>query len=86
MKLGQFIKEKNLSKNSTKTENWKVVPGPFEFAKNEGQPLLKMKFLEQATYITYVTAKLLKFVQISTQTSSDSFLQTIIWKLKRAWN
>ena len=56
MKLGQFIKEKNLSKNSTKTENWKVVPGPFEFAKNEGQPLLKMKFLKQATYITYVTA------------------------------
>ena len=32
-----------------------------------------MKLLKQATYIRYVLAKLSKFVQISTQTSSDSF-------------
>ena len=34
-----------------------------------------MKLLKQATYIRYVLAKLSKFVQINTQTSSDSFLQ-----------
>ena len=31
-------------------------------------------------------AKQSKFVQISTLTSSDSFLQGIPWKLNRAWN
>ena len=45
-----------------------------------------MKFLKQATYISYVLAKLSKFVQINTLTSLDSFLQNIPWKLKRAWN
>ena len=38
----------------------------------------KMKLLKQGTYTKYVLAKLSKFVQISTQTSSDSFLQRII--------
>ena len=33
----------------------------------------KMKILKQATYIRYVVAKLLKFVQISMLTYSDSF-------------
>ena len=46
----------------------------------------KMIFFKQATCIRYVLAKLSKFVQISTMTSSDSFLQSIPWKLKRAWN
>ena len=27
-------KKKNLSKNSTKTVTWKLVPGPFLFVKN----------------------------------------------------
>ena len=43
----------------------------------------KMKFLEQATCIRYVLAKLSKFIQISTQTSLYSFLKRILWKLKR---
>ena len=37
MKFGQFMpyyKEKILSKNSTKTANRKLAPGPFVFAKN----------------------------------------------------
>ena len=36
-----------------------------------------MKLSKQATYIRYVLAKLSKFVQIRTQTSSDSILQRI---------
>ena len=38
MKFGQFMsyaKEKISSKNSTKIAAWKLVPGPFVFAKNE---------------------------------------------------
>ena len=46
-----FIKEKLLSKDSKKTAAWKLVPGPFVFAKNQGQLLLIMKFLKQVTYI-----------------------------------
>ena len=34
--------------------------------------------LKQATYIRYVLAELSKFVQISTETFSDSFLQRIL--------
>ena len=45
-----------------------------------------MKFLKQATYIRYVIARLSKFVQINIQTSLDSFLQKILWKLKMAWS
>ena len=43
----------------------------------------EIKFLKQAIYITFVIAKLSKFFQISLQISSDSFLQRILWKLKR---
>ena len=42
----------------------------------------KMKFLKQAIYIRYGIAKLSKIVQITMQTSSDSFLQRILWKSK----
>ena len=57
MKFGQFMwycKRKKISKNSTKIATWKLVPGPFVFAKNEAQPLLENeKLLKQATY-TYL--------------------------------
>ena len=43
------------------------------------------EILKQATYIRYVIANLPKFAQISTLTSAESFLQRILWKLKRAW-
>ena len=52
----------------------------------KGNLYWKMKFFKQATYIRYVIAKLLKYVQISMQTTSDSFLQRIPWKLEKAWN
>ena len=42
--------------------------------------------MKQTTDIRYVSAKLSKFVQVSTLISPDSFLQRIPWKLKRAWN
>ena len=43
-----------------------------------------MKFLKQSTYIRYLIAKLLKMVQMNMQASLDSFLQRILWKLKKA--
>ena len=46
----------------------------------------KMKFLKQIDHIRYVIAKLSKFVKVNMHTSSDSFLQMIFGKLKRAWN
>ena len=70
--LCHTTKEKILSKNSTKTATWKLVPGLSVFVKNYAQPILESEFSE-ATYIRYVTAKLSEFVQISMQTSSDSF-------------
>ena len=70
--------EKKLSKNSTETSTWKLVPGHFVFTKNLAQPLLENETLKCTTYIRYVSAKLSKFVQIGTQTSSDSFLQRIL--------
>ena len=41
-----------------------------------------MNFLKQATYIKYILAKLSEFVQISLQTSSDSFYRGFFenWK------
>ena len=53
MKLDQLMsyhKRKDLSKKSTKTAAWKLVPGPFEFAKNYAQPLLENEFFE-ASYL-----------------------------------
>ena len=35
--------------------------------------------------LTYLIAKLSKVVQISMLASSDSYLQSILWKLKRVW-
>ena len=39
-----------------------------------------MKFLQQADGISYVAAKLSKYVETSAQISSYSFLQRILWK------
>ena len=45
-----YDKEKILSKNSTKTATWKLVPGPFEFEKNYVQSLLDNETFE-ASYL-----------------------------------
>ena len=44
---------------------------------------MKTNFFE-ATY--FCSTKLSEFAQISKLTSSHSFLQRILWKLKKAWN
>ena len=75
-----------LSKSSTKTAVWKLVSGPFCLPRNKHRFYWKMTFLKQAIDMRYVLAKLSKFVQISIQTSADSFLKKIPWKLKRSWN
>ena len=53
MKFGQFMsyitKEKISSKNYAKTVAWKLVPGPFVFAKNDVNFYWQMKFWKQAT-------------------------------------
>ena len=39
---------------------------------------MKNEFLNQADYVRYAIAKLWKYVKINIQTSSDSFLQSIL--------
>ena len=56
MKFEQFMsyyRRKLFLKRHTKTGTWKLVPDPLVPG-----PLLENKFLKQATYIRYVTAKL----------------------------
>ena len=84
--LCHITKDKTLSKNSTKTVVWKLVLVLLSLQRIRYNFYWKTKFLKQATYIRYLIAKLSKFVQTSFQTSSNSFLQRILWKLKRAWN
>ena len=42
-----------------------------------------MKFSKQADYIGWVTATLSKYIKISIETSSNSFLQRILKKTKK---
>ena len=66
MKFGQFIpysKRKKINqKILQKLQPKKLVPGPFEFAIIMHNLYWKMKFLKQATYISYVITKLSKLV------------------------
>ena len=90
MKFGQFLSYYKRIKFIKKLyKNWEL--------KTSSTPLLclkrskpnffwKMKFFKPAPYIRYVIAKLSKFIQFDIPASWDSFLQMILWKLKRAWN
>ena len=81
MKFGQFVsylKEKILSKSSIKLRPANSFQTPFVLSKNLAKPLLENQILEQANYVRYVIAKLSKFIQVSMQVSSDSFLQWIL--------
>ena len=49
--LCHITKEKISSKNFTKIAGWKLVPGPFVFAKNEAQLLLTNEIFE-ASYLS----------------------------------
>ena len=83
--LCRITKEK-IVKKFHKTCDLETSSRPFCVCKElSATSVKKMKLLKEATYIRYVLAKLSKCVQISTQTSSDSFLQQILWKLKRTW-
>ena len=48
--LCHITKEKQLLKKTLKTTTWKLVPGPFVFAKNLAQPLLENEIFE-ASYL-----------------------------------
>ena len=75
MKFGQFMsyyKRKYLIKKFNKNCDLKTSSRHFCIKRNL---YWNVKLLKKATYIRYVLAKLSKFVQISTQTSSDSFLR-----------
>ena len=48
--LYHVIKEENLSKSFAEYVTWKLVPGPFVFAKNWAQPLLENEIFE-ASYL-----------------------------------
>ena len=89
VKFGQFMsyhKSKNFIKIFCKNCGLKISSRPLCLHRIAHSFYWKTKFLKQATYIRYVIAKLLKFVQITMLTSLDSFLQRILWKLKKAWN
>ena len=79
MKFGQFIsykKGEKISKNSTKTVTWKLVPHFFCVCKELSTISIgKWIFFKWGTYIRYVITKLSKFIQISMQASWDSVLQ-----------
>ena len=70
-----IIKEKILSKNSTKSLAWKLVPAPFVFTKNKPQPLSEKKTFEAGCLYRHVLAKLSKFVRISTRPPQIPFTE-----------
>ena len=89
MKFGQFVsyyKRKNFIKKFHKNFDLETSSMPFCVYKELSTTSTGKWNLKQATYIRYTLAKLSKFFQISTQISSDSFLQRTLWKLKRSWN
>ena len=87
MKFGQFMshcKRKNSIKKFCKNGSLKTSSRPFCVCKELSTASIgKWNFLKQTIYIRYIRAKLSKVFQISMMTSSDSFLQRILWKLKR---
>ena len=90
MKFGQFMsyyKRKNFIKTFYKSCDLKTSFRPYFVCKEWNITSIgKWNFLKQATYIRYVIPNLSKFVQISMLTSTESFLQRVLWKLKRAWS
>ena len=79
-----ILQKKNFhEKNYTKIVAWKQFQELLCLQRMKQNFYWKVKFLKQASYVRYVIAKLLRFVQISMQTYSEFFLQRILWKLKR---
>ena len=89
MKLASlyYYQRKHFIKKFYKNGNMKTSSRPLLCFKRIKHNLSrKIKLLKQATYIKYVITNLSKFFQINMQVSSDSFLQILFLKLKRAWN
>ena len=80
MKFGQFMKYHKIKiciENSTKKCGLQTCSRTFGVYKE------LIKFSEQADYIGWVTATLSKYIKISIETSSNSFLQRILKKQKK---
>ena len=78
MKFGEFaILKKKIFKYLFRNWNLKTSSSPFCVCKKLTTNSIGKPDLKQATSIRYMLAKLGEFVQISTLTSSNSFLQGI---------
>ena len=90
MKFGQFMsyyKRKKFIKKFFKNCSVKTSSRSFCVCKELSRTSIgKWNLWTKLLNIRHVIAKLLKFVQRSMMTSSKSFLQRILWKLKRVWN
>ena len=86
IKFGQFMsyyKREKFIKKYYKNCDLKTSSRPFCVCKELSiTSNWKMKSFKQAFYTRSVLAKLSKFVQISSLTSSDCFFQRIMWKRK----
>ena len=83
--LCHTTKKKKFSKSFIKTVIWTLVPDPFVFAKIQAQPLLENEIFKASCLCFICNVKLSKFVETNIQISLDSFLQRILWKLRRAY-
>ena len=85
MKFGQimtYYKRKFFFETFYKMCSLKTSSRPFCVCKEQRikqNTYWEMTLLKEATYVRYVLKKLSKFDQISTYTSSDSILESIVW-------
>ena len=90
MNFGQVIsyyKRKDFFKEFYKNCDLKTNFRSFQVCKELSTTSIgKWNFSSKLIIFRYVIAKLSKFGHISMQTSSDFFLQRILWKFKRAWS
>ena len=87
MKIGQILKKEKFIKKLYKNCDIKTSSRPFCVCKELSTTSIgKWNFWSKLLMLDIIKAELLKFVQISMQTSSDCFLKRILRKLKRAWN
>ena len=89
MKFGQFMsyyKRKSFIKIFYKHCSLKTSFRPFRVCKELRLTCIRKWNFRSKLLFRYIIAKLSKFVQVTMLTSTEFFLQWILWKLKRAWN
>ena len=75
-----IIQEKPFyQKNYTKNAAWKLVQAFLSLKRLRQNLSWKMKCSKHVDYVGHVIAKLSKYVKLSIQTSSDSYLQRILY-------